>query len=166
MSEHSDTTAVDGLDTTVAEDTVATGPAVEDNTTADTGADTGDTGQAETPSRREARYRRRLRDVEAERDRLAAQVEALQRAEVERLAADMLDQPPAVWRLGLSLGDVVGEDGRVDPDRVTTAVANLKQALGVVGPDDRRRRGPYVPDAGTSVGHGAHRNAWSEAFKL
>jgi len=122
--------------------------------------------QAETPSRREARYRRRLRDVEAERDRLAAQVEALQRAEVERLAADMLDQPTAVWRLGLSLGDVVGEDGRVDPDRVTTAVAGLKQALGVVGPDDRRRRGPYVPDAGTSVGHGAHRNAWSEAFKL
>jgi hypothetical protein len=49
-------------------------------------------------SREAASYRRRLREAEAERDQLRAQLDALQSAEVERLAqAAGLSAPSDVW---------------------------------------------------------------------
>ncbi|CAN5904087.1 hypothetical protein BH23ACT2_BH23ACT2_28390 [soil metagenome] len=74
----------------------------------------------ESPNREAARWRRQLRDAEADRDRLAATVESYQRGEVERLAADRLASPGDLWAAGTNLADLVGEDGQVDADAVHT----------------------------------------------
>jgi hypothetical protein len=74
-----------------------------------------------------AGYRRRLRETEQHRDQLAGNLQAMQRAEVERLAADGLrglGDGGDLWRAGTELGDVLDPDtGAVDPERVDTARA-------------------------------------------
>ena len=76
-----------------------------------------------------AKYRRRLRDTEAqlnqvrdeltaERDTLAARLDRFQRGEVERLAADKLADPADVWRDGAELSGLLDGDGNIDPAAV------------------------------------------------
>jgi hypothetical protein len=72
-------------------------------------------------SREAASYRRRLRDTEAERDGLRERVDELERAEVERFAAEApywMIQPGDLWQVGVTLADIRGEDGRLDPTRL------------------------------------------------
>ena len=52
------------------------------------------------PDREAAKYRRQLRDTEAERDTLAGKVEAMQRREVERQVAEHLSNPEDFWLTG------------------------------------------------------------------
>lgn len=73
-----------------------------------------------------ARYRRRLRETESERDTLARRVETLQRAAVERAAAEHLAQPGDLWALGTQLSDLLdGDTGDVDDGKVTAAIDSL-----------------------------------------
>src|SRR5690606_20161516 len=71
-------------------------------------------------AREAAKYRRRLREVEAERDRLAGQVEALQRGVIERLCSEKFKlKPEALWAAGYTVADLVDEGGRPeDPKSV------------------------------------------------
>ncbi|MDW5610664.1 hypothetical protein [Mycolicibacterium sp. D5.8-2] len=87
-------------------------------------------GESEDPKtdREAAKYRRQLRDTEAERDRLLTQVEGYRRAEVERLAGSRLIDGSDVWAGGLQLTDVLADDGSVDPALVRQAVAALAQS--------------------------------------
>ncbi len=62
-----------------------------------------------------AKRRVQLREVEAERDGLRSQVAALQRAEVERYAVDLLQDPADLFRDGLDLAELLDESGAVDP---------------------------------------------------
>ncbi|GLC02571.1 hypothetical protein [Mycobacterium kiyosense] len=96
-----------------------------------------------------ARYRRRLRDVEAERDTLKATVAALQRAEVDRLAVGADLRPAALWASGLELADVLGDDGTVDQGKVSTAIAAARETLGIPNPPPR---GNVVKGEGRSLG--------------
>jgi len=104
-----------------------------DNTT-DPGADPPDTEQptedttddGDAKLRREAsRYRRQLRETETERDGLRTRVEAMQRAEVERLAAKDLATPTDLWVLGAVLGDLLDDNGNVDQAKVNDATAKI-----------------------------------------
>lgn len=92
-----------------------------------------------------ARYRRRLRDAEGERDTLAGRIETFQRREVHRLAQDTLAQPNDLFDVaGTQLADLLDDAGEVDPGRVTVAVAALldsRPGLAVVTP-------PSWPDVG------------------
>lgn len=90
---------------TAAEDDAAPTEAVPD----DTGKDVGNEA---------AKYRRRLRDTEAERDALAQRVEAMQRGEVERLAGSRLADPADIWRDGATVTDLLGDDGSIDNTKV------------------------------------------------
>lgn len=116
-------------------------------------------------SRRDVRYREKLRATEAERDTLRQNLEAMQRREVERLAADHLTKPAALWTAGVELASLIGEDGTVDPDAVLTAVQDARQQLGLEDPQAKRRRGPVVPREGTAVQSGGKTNSWTDAFK-
>ena len=116
-------------------------------------------------SRRDRRYREQLRAAEAERDTLRNTVESMQRREVERLAADHLTKPAALWTAGVELSSLLGEDGTVDPDLVLAAAQDARQQLGLEDPQAKRRSGPVVPREGTTVGSGGKSNSWSEAFK-
>lgn len=71
-----------------------------------------------------ARYRRRLRDTEAERDALRSRVEGLQRREVERLASERLAQGSDVFMFA-ELGGLLTEEGEVDADAVAERVAQV-----------------------------------------
>ncbi len=82
---------------------------------------TEDTGDAKL-RREAARYRRSLRESETERDGLRGRVEAMQRAEVERVAAKDLATPTDLWMTGAVLGDLLDDDGNVDQAKVTDAV--------------------------------------------
>ena len=79
--------------------------------------------------RREAADRRvRLREVEAERDTLRGQVAALQRAEVERLAAERLADPTDLWLGGIELDSLLADDGTPDSELVAQAANAVVKA--------------------------------------
>lgn len=121
--------------------------------------------EPESQSKREARYRIKLREAEAERDTLRQTVEAMQRREVERLAAEHLTKPAALWTAGVELSSLVAEDGTVNPDLVTAAAQDARQQLGLEDPRAKLRRGPLVPREGLSLSSGGNSGTWVDAFK-
>lgn len=82
-------------------------------------------GTQPQPDREAAKYRRKLREAEAERDTLAERLATLQRQEVARLAGDVLAQGDDLFALGVDLGQVLDDDGNVDPARVTEAARTI-----------------------------------------
>ncbi len=103
----------------------STEPTTDDTTdlaTPDPATEPGDEGTTEGRNSEAARRRVQLREVAAERDALRGQVAALQRAEVERFALDLLVEPGDVWRDGLDLAEVLDESGAVDPALVDSAI--------------------------------------------
>ena len=113
----------------------------------DDGASAGD-----GPGREAAKYRRRLRDAEAERDALKATVESLQRAEVDRLATGADLRPAALWASGPELADLLADDGTVDQVKVAAAISAARETLGIPNPSPR---GNVVRREGRSVGRPA-----------
>ena len=111
--------------------------------------------------RREAAgFRTRLRDAEAERDALKAQVSRLQLAEVGRIAG--LPDPHALVRAGIDPASLVGEDGMVDEAAVRSAVADLKRSLGLhVTPPREGLRGGGLSGP---FGEGGSRNPIADAL--
>ncbi len=99
-----------------------------------------------------ARWRTRLRTTEAERDTIATRLEGFQRAEVERLAGDVLAQGGDLFAVGgIELEEVLTEDGTVDPAIVAMAVEQLVATR----PGLHRNARPRVAD----LGQGARGNA-------
>ncbi len=85
---------------------------------------TEDTGDAKL-RREAARYRRSLREAETERDGLRGRVEAMQKAEVERLAANDLAAPADMWLTGTTLADLLDDNGDVDTAKVTDTIQRV-----------------------------------------
>ncbi|MDT5076773.1 MAG: hypothetical protein QOJ80_1410 [Mycobacterium sp.] len=81
----------------------------------------------DTTGNEAAKYRKRLRATEAERDTLVGRLESLQRSEIERLAAGHLVDAADFWRDGATVADVLGEDGNVDPAKVTAVAGAVLQ---------------------------------------
>ena len=115
----------------------------------------------ETTPAREAKYRRRLRETEQERDDLGARVEALQRAEIERQAEAASVRVAALWASGVELSDLLAETGAVDSAKVEKAVRAARERLGLAGP----RLGGTVPREGT-VTVVRSGSSWERAFKV
>jgi hypothetical protein len=91
--------------------------------------ETGEGADAAALRREAANYRTRLRDTEAERDRLAATVATFQRAAVEKLAASgdgkKLAAGADLWVAGVKVEDLLAEDGTVDAAKVSAAVEGV-----------------------------------------
>lgn len=108
----------------VADQTAAAAVEVSDDTTAagdDTAAE--ETTEASPASREAAKYRRRLRETETQRDQLAERLSVLQRAEAERIAAEHLADGADIFRDGASIESLLDDDGNVDPVKVTELAA-------------------------------------------
>ena len=114
--------------------------------------DTEDSDTEDRPAREAAKYRRRLRAVEAERDQLAQRLEAMQRSEVERQSEAAQLKPAALWSAA-QLSDLLNEDGTVDTDRVTAAIQAARSVLGL--PEPKRN---VVPREGRLVAAAATRS--------
>lgn len=103
----------------------------------DSGTTAGDGGKgAQTPNHEAAAYRVKLREAEAERDRLAGVVAGMQRAAVEDIAAQAGLKPKALWASGVDLADLLvaeGEDdaGTVDRTKVDAAIMTAREELGI-----------------------------------
>jgi hypothetical protein len=124
-----------GSETTTSDDSTSSHEPTEG--TAETGSETAEPDDPKA-DREAAKYRRQLRDTEAERDRLATQVEGYHRAEAERLAASRLIDASDLWASGVKLADLLADDGsQVDPARVAQALRSIEQ----VRPHWCRQRG-------------------------
>lgn len=98
---------------------------------------------------KEARYRVERNEARAERDALAQRVARLQRAEVERLAADSLSHPADVFTMsGNDVADYLTEAGEVDADKVAADVA----AILAERPGLRKNAPAFDPTQGTGGG--------------
>jgi hypothetical protein len=125
---------------------------------------TGDEGGEGNPSREAAKYRRQLREAEAQRDTNAARVESLQRAAIDRIATDERIKPAAMWAAGATLADLLDDDGMPDVSKVRAAVAHARETLGV--PEEPRPPAPN-PAQGSSGGGAAGSTGvtWSDAIR-
>ncbi|GAA1382939.1 hypothetical protein GCM10009613_11630 [Pseudonocardia kongjuensis] len=153
MSDESTETAV------VEQDPAATETeATETEQHDDTGGD--DAARA----RREAKsLRDRLRATEAERDGLTGRLEAMQRAEIGRLAGEKLARGADLLEIGQTpLADLIGEDGTVNADAVTAAATTLTADRGYL----RRRRFEGGADGGAGLGTTATDGpSWADVLK-
>jgi hypothetical protein len=77
------------------------------------------------PNREAARYRTRLREVEAERDAITSRLNVYEKAHVERLAAERLAVPGDFFLVGPQLDELRGEDGAIDEEKVRSAVVSV-----------------------------------------
>lgn len=124
--------------------------------------DTTDDAADTTPARgnEAARYRVQRNQARAERDALAARVEALQRAAVEDLCKTAHVTPKALWTVA-ELGELVDpETGTVDRNAVTEAIAKAREELGIA----TLTKGVYMPNAGKMPTTPPATDRWSDAF--
>lgn len=117
--------------------------------------DDDDAGDGDGPGREAAKYRRRLREAETERDQLAERIGSLQRAEVERLAAVDGLRPAALWASGAELDDLLGDDGTVDAAKVSEAIGAAREQLGIPKPAHNTKEGRTVRRPGKPSGREA-----------
>jgi hypothetical protein len=160
------TTGKDGSESNA--DTPAT-PATETGSESPTG-DADDSAGKNSGNSEAAKYRRQLRDTEAERDALTAKVEAYQRAEVERLAGE-LAMPGDLFTLGgMTVSDLLDENGEVDPETVAAKVAELLESRPGLSANARIPAGPIYRNFGQGAttnnggGSGAS-HSWHDALR-
>jgi hypothetical protein len=101
-----------------------TGDRDDDTTGPPQTAQVDDTRQEKAPANREARYRTERNEARQQVTQLTERIGRMQRAEVERMAAQLHD-PADLWTTGVDLAELLNEDGQVDPERVAVAVAVL-----------------------------------------
>ncbi|WP_062526051.1 hypothetical protein [Demequina rhizosphaerae] len=142
-----------------------TPPALADTTTeagTDTTADTPEPSEQTSANVEAAKWRRQLRDTEAERDGLRERVDALLRADAERQIADKLLRPDALWTAGVALADVLDESGAIDPAKLFDATADAVARLGLAAPARTPR-----PDASQGGGKGGSSGSgWVDAMRV
>lgn len=116
--------------------------------------------EAAKGSKEAAKYRHQLRATEAERDGIAARLESVQRSQVEVEVTRLGVKPAAVWAAGVELGDLLAEDGTVDPKLVANAVAGVRDQFGIAQQSTRRKTGLH-----SGLGKkGPAPNRWAGAF--
>lgn len=98
-----------GTSTSEVEATVEPGTIADDN--------------AKVRSREAAKYRMRLREAEADRDKLRAALDTAHRTEVERIVTGEggLADGADLWRSGLTLDDLRDGEGALDTKKVEAA---------------------------------------------
>jgi hypothetical protein len=170
MSETTDATDVDNVsdapveaDESAGDPTGPNGPVEPDDDQAafeDTAEEVEDESEQPVSNAEAAKFRRRLRDTEKDRDQLAARVEALQRKHVEAMLASTGVKAAAVFSV-TDLDALVDADGTVNAERVTAAVNTARDRFNIapIG------KGAYVPGIGNHPGMAPKVDAFSDAFK-
>jgi hypothetical protein len=90
-----------------------------------------------------AKWRRKLRDTEAERDRYASRLAEIQRGSVETLLVGESVAFDALEATGATLTNLLDAEGQVDPDKVRGAAQHARNVLGI-----DRHAGLFVPAEG------------------
>lgn len=129
-------------------------PEPDSAATTEPGVPEGDDGPL---GRQAAKFRKRVRELEGEREQLTATVAAVQRRHIESLLGPDIGAE-AFWRL-TDLADVLNADGIPDPTLVAAAVADIKKSLGL-------NRGVHAPTEGKipTAPTPSGRQQWDAAF--
>ncbi|MGX6513028.1 hypothetical protein [Rhodococcus sp. SJ-2] len=107
-----------------------------------------------------AKYRRRLRDTEKERDALIGQVDALRRAAIDKeVKGTHRVAPEGFWASGITVDQLLDDDGNIDTEKIRAAVKDAVTRLGLT----QTRRG-YVRGEGANP-HPKETSNWVGAFK-
>lgn len=102
--------------------------------------------------REAAKYRRRLRETEAERDALAQRVTDLQRSVVDGIVTargeggGRLYSAEPFWAGGVDLDTLLDDEGRVDTTKVLEAADDVARRFGIT----RRARPLHIPGEGVN----------------
>lgn len=141
-------------ETTTVDDTAdgnpETGTSTQEPTTDEsTGTPEVSDDKLDPASRDAVKYRKRAQAAEKERDQLADRLATLQRAEVERLAAQHLADGADIWRDGADLANLLTDAGNIDPDKVKTTATEL----GATHPH-WRKLAPSAPPASSVTANG------------
>lgn len=106
--------------------------------------------EADTSGNKEAaKYRTRLRDAEAERDTLTAQLDAARRHIVTQ-AADLGNAAPLLFE-GTDVGEFFTDDGTLDAEKVAAAAREVRETYGLPrAPKPDPNQGRTVPVAAPS----------------
>jgi len=131
----------------------------------DTVSETPDVETTETPEvdegREAARYRRRLRDTEKERDALLERVDTLRRSAIDTEVTVKHQIPTdGFWATGITVDALLDDDGNIDTEKVAVAARDAIYRLGV-----RRPLRNYVPSEGASPASRSSGSRWTEAFR-
>ena len=116
------------------------------------------TEQPDKAGKEAAKYRRRLREAETERDSAREQMDALRRQVAE--SASGLDKPAALWAAGVSLDDLFTDQGTLDHDAITAAVETvreMREMLRMAAGDDLRADVPDLEDRAAAGLRARHR---------
>lgn len=115
----------------------------------------------EGAGREAAKYRRKLRDAEAERDQLRTTLDTVQRAEVVRHIGNRIASPELLWIDGNKAGDFFNDKGGVDEAKVTKRLQEIRVKF---GDGVMKSRGPYAPNEGRNPTNPARGNKFASAF--
>ncbi len=115
--------------------------------------------QEETPNREAARYRKALRDAEAERDQLKAQRDELARSIAEQSLPGNVP-PRLMWEHTEDVTTLFDDAGRVDPSKVTAAAGEIIDAYGI----SPLATVPIVPNAGDTP-DGSLPSGWADVVR-
>ncbi|SDH75533.1 hypothetical protein [Agrococcus jejuensis] len=110
--------------------------------------------------REAARYRTQLRETEAKHDALATRLEAMQRAEVERLASSEIRLGSSLWASGKQLADLLDEHGNVDADLVQAAAIDARDTLGL----EPKPWDGIIPNQGKTPDNAPRMTSWADAL--
>lgn len=73
-------------------------------------------------------------EVAAERDKLAARVESMQRAQIETLIGARLHRASDFWLHHPDVSDLLDDDGTISPEKVDAALAGITQSAPYLAP--------------------------------
>ncbi len=145
-------------DQTTTEDTSQDTPASPQDTAEDVSAAT-EASVKDNPNREAARYRKALRDAEAERDQLKAQRDELARSIAEQHLPGGLPVR-LFWEQHQDVTSLFDDQGRIDADKVKEAGRQLITDYGL----STSPIVPVVPDAGKQPDRNAN-TGWTEVVR-
>lgn len=118
-----------------------------------------ETDTAPNPNAEAAKYRRRLRNTEAQLEAAQGRLIATQTALAEELARTVgRIEPAAIWAAGVELDDLLDDTGAVDPEKVINASDQTASLLKIA----RRPK----PDPMQGYTGGIPADTWETAFKM
>lgn len=164
-----DTTTTDPTDTTEPVDSTDQTPPADTTEQTDLDVQDQDDDQDQERGRRNgnseaAKYRRQLRDSQAETEALRDRVTTWERRHAEQAAAAKLADPADLWAAGVTLDDLRGDDGDLDPAKIDAA---LDEVLAAHPHWYRDRKPTPKPDTRQGGGHSDIQEdpSWSKAIR-
>lgn len=107
------------------------------------------------------KYRVRLREAEAERDKLKASLESVRRQMVEERARKDLAKPAVLWALGVTVDSLLTDDGRIDMKKLDQVVKDAIRDYGLAsGPE------PLKPNSAQGQVGSPRSHAWADAMRV